>query len=204
MWCFNISEWIKNQRGWLPVVDAVPALPHQGLNPFLFHIKSASPYCFWLILFTPICSSFLLFLFSKIVDWLLFSIIDFFKKYISIELLFLETGTPLYPGDRRRLFMSPASFVSSMFQTYLRPTLLADNTHLDYLYLLPYSSNWQDASWLSILTPPLSSLKWRFVSIYTYAPTLLADKTRPDYLTTVDTDPASPSYSQVKLCRLDS
>merc|ERR1712002_380882 len=30
-----------------------------------------------------------------------------------------------------------------------------------------------------------------------YLPCIIEDKTRPDYLATVDTDPASPTYSQV-------
>ena len=32
-----------------------------------------------------------------------------------------------------------------------------------------------------------------------YPPSHPEDKTRPDYLATVDTDPASPTYSQVRM-----
>ena len=31
-----------------------------------------------------------------------------------------------------------------------------------------------------------------------YVPAIVADKSRPDYLATVDVDPSSPSYSQVR------
>ena len=31
-----------------------------------------------------------------------------------------------------------------------------------------------------------------------YVPAIVADKSRPDYLATVDVDPSSPTYSQVQ------
>ena len=35
-----------------------------------------------------------------------------------------------------------------------------------------------------------------------YIPCIIPDKSRPDYLSTVDVDPDSPTYQQVSLCKL--